>query len=236
MAVIQDGETRYKTFVDDPDAYAHIAEQLVWVVRGDMVKRVKENNIKKAPGGSQLEHVFEVQYFAIAFILTVRCYRDSIKEQRWFPAADDIHLAANIVNNVANVKPYPNTDHALKSGYFRMGSKAVLELHSPLIRYLNDAATDKDVGFAQLVNNYDTALWQQAASGGTPKPLNIKFQLGFLEILKATPWYRGGWENIIFHSGTSVQFASNATDWVKESYYREIAENFDQDVFAPNAF
>jgi len=242
MAIIRDGATRNKTFADNPHGYAHIGELLVWSARGDMVKRVKENNVKKGAQGTQLEHVFEIQYFAITFQLAVSCYREFTKDQRWYPATDDIHWAMGLINSVANVQSYPKEDHALKSRYFKMGStNDVLAADDRLIQYLEGAAKTKGTGFAALVDLYYSTLDDQKTGHQPHAPKNIVFQFGFLEILKATPWYNGGWRGIFgtaSDSSNTVIFASNATDKVKNDYYEEIAENFDlgDSIFAPNAF
>jgi len=236
MRVIRDGNSRYQVFVGDKHAYDHIAEEVVWVSRGYIAKLIKDGDVKKAPVGYQLEHVFEIQYFAIAFILAVRCYRDSIREPRWFPASNDIRWAAILINNMAaNVRPLSKDDHLKKSAYFRMGSEnPVLAANDPIIAYLVDAATNTNTGFAALVDfNYKT-LYEKSI-GDVTIPLNVLFQVGFLEILRATPWYNGKWPDIFCTGSTPITFATNIKNSDKLAYYETIAQNFDQDVFAPNA-
>lgn len=182
---------------------------------------------------SQVEHVFEVQYFTTAFAIAVRLHRGSIGQANWYPTSKDLQFATNIVNHGSNIKPLATQSHTVKSSYFRRGSiKEPLQPNNPLIQYLNNAATGKD-GFKDLIDGYSKSLAEM--KNEKDAPTTIDFRITLLTVLSQTTWYKGGWEAILCKPGP-IKFATNFNNADADQYYEEYLAPFDDNVFAPNAW
>jgi len=213
-------ESAYHDYFLALDAYEMMEKQLTWVIRGD-VEDLKWRGKISQVSGKQVEHVFEVQYFTTAYAIAVRHYRDLTGQKDWFPASNDMQFATTIVNSSSNIKPLANNLHTVKSAYFRRGAdKDPLSPNDPLIKYLDDAASE----FQHLVDLYIKT---------NPNTLDFRQQL--LDVLTKTPWYTGGWKDNLCQGGR-IKFATNFKDADAEQYYADNIAPFDNNVFAPNAW
>jgi len=232
MKIITDGPTSHAYFSVALDDYDLMERQLTWIIRGDVEDKKWWGKIKQVVG-SQVEHVFEVQYFTIAFAIAVLRHRGSTNQIKWYPTSNDMQFAANIVNHGSNIKPLATKAHTDKSSYFRRGSsKEPLHQNDPLIKYLNDAATGKD-GFKDLIDSIGKSLAEMKASKDAP--ITIDFRITLLTVLAQTVWYKGGWEAYLCKSGP-IKFATNFNNADADEYYGEYLAPFDDNVFAPNAW
>jgi len=230
MRIIRDGKTYVEFFSPGLDDYELMEKQLTWVIRGDVEDQKYWKKIEEQ-AGSQVEHVFEVQYFTVAFVIAVRLHRD-IVGKKWYPTSSDMQFAANLVNHTSNIKPLAKDAHVVKTAYFRRGAN-----RSPtdlLVAYLDKAATEND-GFRSLLNFYNATLTKMKEGQDPNAPLNLDFRQKLLQVLMQTPWYTGGWEDYLRNSGR-IAFATNFTDAIAQQYYDDNVAEFDDNVFASNAW
>jgi len=230
MEIIRDGKTYVDFFSPSLDDYELMEKQLTWVIRGDVEDQKYWGKIKEE-AGSQVEHVFEVQYFTVAFVIAVRLHRDAVGK-KWYPTSSDMQFAANLVNHTSNIKPLAKDVHAVKTAYFHRGAKR--DPTNLLVDYL-DKATTGDYGFRALLDHYNTILTETKEGQDPNAPLNLDFRQGLLQVLMQTPWYTGDWGAYLSKSGHSG-FATNFTNPIAQQYYNDNVAEFDDNVFASNAW
>jgi len=230
MEIIRDGKTYFEFFSPHLDDYELMEKQLTWVIRGDVEDQKYWGKIKEQ-AGSQVEHVFEVQYFTVAFVIAVRFHRDTVGT-KWYPTSSDMQFATNLVNHTSNIKPLAKDLHVVKTAYFRRGAKQ--DPINLLVDYLHKAATG-DNGFRAFLDLYNTTLAKMKEGQDPNAPLNLDFRQELLQVLMQTPWYTGDWGAYLSKIGHSG-FATNFTDEIAQHYYVDNVAAFDDNVFASNAW